>query len=167
MGSAIPISEAKECIFEVVLMNDSSARDIQAWEYVPLGPFLAKSFATTISPWIVLSCALEPFQTTVMAPENRKSLLPYLQEEEAEKATDIDLSVYITTPNGNTSTICESNSKDLLYSFPQILAHHSINKCPIKTSDLGSGTISGQTRESLGSFLEQNLNGKEPIKLEN
>ena len=112
---------------------------------------MAKSFATTISPWIVLSCALEPFQTTVMAPENRKSLLPYLQEEEAEKATDIDLSVYITTPNGNTSTICESNSEDLLYSFPQILAHHSINKCLIKTSDLGSGTISGQTRESLGS----------------
>jgi fumarylacetoacetase len=167
MGSAIPISEAKECIFEVVLMNDSSARDIQAWEYVPLGPFLAKSFATTISPWIVLSCALEPFQTTVMAPENRKSLLPYLQEEEAENAIDIDLSVYITTPNGNTSTICKSNSKDLLCSFPQILAHHSINGCPMKTSDLGSGTISGQTGESLDSFLEQSLNGKEPIKLKN
>jgi fumarylacetoacetase len=81
IGSAIPIAEAKEYIFGVVLMNVWSARDIQAWEYVPLGPFLAKGFATTISPWIVLSCALEPFRTTGMAPENHKSLLPYLQED--------------------------------------------------------------------------------------
>jgi fumarylacetoacetase len=89
-------------------MNDWPARDIQAWEYVTLGPFLAKSFVTTISPWIVLSCALEPFRTTGMAPGNRKSLLPYLQEDEAENAIDIELSVYITTPNGNISTIRRS-----------------------------------------------------------
>jgi fumarylacetoacetase len=83
-------------------------------------------------------------------------------------AINIDLSVYITTPNRNTSTICKSNSKDLLYSFPQMLAHHSINGCPMKTGDLvGSGTISGQTIESLGSLLEQSLNGEEPIKLKN
>jgi fumarylacetoacetase len=117
MGCAIPISEAKEYILEVVLMNDWYARDIQAWEYVPLGSFLAKSFATTISPWIVLSCTLEPFQTTGIASGNRKSLLPHLQEDEAENAIDTDLSVYITTRNGNISTICKSSPKDSLYSF--------------------------------------------------
>jgi fumarylacetoacetase len=168
MGYAIPISKAKEYILGAVLMKDWSARDIQAWEYVPLGSFLAKSFATTISPWIVLSCTLESFRTTDIAPGNRKSLLPYLQEDEAENAIDINMSVYITTRNGNTSTICKSSSKDLLYTFPRILAHHSINGCPMKTGDLlGSGTISGQTRQSLSSLLEQSLNGKEPIKLEN
>lgn len=166
IGSTIPVNDAREYIFGLVLMNDWSARDIQAWEYVPLGPFLSKSFATTISPWIVLSQALEPFLTVGIAPGDRSSLLPYLQEDKANNVYDIDLSVSILTPKGNTKTITSTNAKNLLYSYPQMLAHHSVNGCPMRVGDLlGSGTISGESKESFGSLLEQSQNGKEAIAI--
>jgi fumarylacetoacetase len=166
MGTPIDIKEAKEYIFGVVLLNDWSARDIQAWEYVPLGPFLAKNFGTTVSPWVVLSCALEPFLDVGLAPGNREELLPYLREEKAENVYNIDLTAEITTKDGAKTVITRTNAKNLLFSYAQMLAHHSVGGCPMKVGDLiGTGTISGESRESLGSMLEQSVNGKEAIKL--
>jgi fumarylacetoacetase len=166
MGTPINIANAKEYIFGLVLMNDWSARDIQAWEYVPLGPFLSKNFGTTISPWIILSCALEPFLDVGLAPGNRDELLPYLREDRAANAYNIELTVELTTKTGTTTIITKTNAKNLLYSYPQMLAHHSVSGCPMRVGDLlGTGTISGETRESLGSLLEQSLNGKEAIAL--
>ncbi len=166
MGTSIPVNKAKEYIFGLVLLNDWSARDIQAWEYVPLGPFLSKNFGTTVSPWVVLTCALEPFLDVGLAPGNREELLPYLRENCAANVYNIELEVDLTTKAGNTTTITKTNAKQLLYSYSQMVAHHSVGGCPMKVGDLlGSGTISGETRESLGSLLEQSLNGKEAIKL--
>jgi fumarylacetoacetase len=113
IGFAIPVNEANEYVFGLVLMNDWSGRDIQAWEYVPLGPFLSKSFATTISPWIVLSCALEPYLTVGIEPGDRSSLLPNFQEKKADNVYDIDLSVSILTPKGNPKTMTQVNAKNL------------------------------------------------------
>ena len=151
-------------------MNDWSARDIQAWEYVPLGPFLSKSFGTTISPWIVLTDALEPFLTTGLEPGNRDSLLPYLREGGAENVYDIQLEVELKaaggSSSGSTSTITKTSSKNLLFSFPQMLAHHTINGCAMNAGDLlGSGTISGAENGTLGSMLEQSENGKKAFKI--
>ncbi|EEH38436.1 fumarylacetoacetase [Paracoccidioides lutzii Pb01] len=163
LGEPIPIDQAEDCLFGVVLMNDWSARDIQAWEYVPLGPFNAKNFATTITPWVVLMDALEPFRTTGLNPE--RPLLPYLQEKKAENVYDIPLEVTLVV-NGKDTKIAESNSKNLLFSFPQMLAHHSITGCNMRTGDLlGSGTISGEKPGTLGSLLESTNGGKNPIKL--
>ncbi|KAK2811213.1 hypothetical protein FQN50_002310 [Emmonsiellopsis sp. PD_5] len=163
LGEPIPIEEAEDHLFGVVLMNDWSARDIQAWEYVPLGPFNAKNFATTITPWVVLMDALEPFRTTGL--ESGKELLPYLQEKKTENVYDIPLEVNLTA-NGTTTKIANSNSKNLLFSFPQMLAHHSITGCNMNTGDLlGSGTISGSVAGTLGSLLENTNGGKNPIKL--
>lgn len=168
MGSSIPITDAKEYIFGLVLMNDWSARDIQAWEYVPLGPFLSKNFGTTISPWVVLVDALEPFLTEGLAPGNRENLLPYLREECAKNVYNIELSVDLKTKKGNTTRIVKTNARNLLYSYPQMLTHHSVGGCPMKVGDLlGSGTISGTDTQAMGSFLEQSNNGKTPIKLNN
>ncbi|KAL3479950.1 Fumarylacetoacetase [Aspergillus californicus] len=165
LGKPVPISEAEDHIFGVVLMNDWSARDIQAWEYIPLGPFNAKNFGTTITPWIVLTDALEPFRTSGLEPGNRDSLLPYLREKRAENAYDIPLEVEVTNAGGKPTLISRSNAKNLLYSFPQMLAHHTITGCNLNTGDLlGSGTISGKDGQTEGSFLEQ-TNGKNPIKL--
>lgn len=166
MGTSIDIKEAKEYIFGVVLLNDWSARDIQAWEYVPLGPFLAKNFGTTVSPWVVLSVALEPFLDVGLAPGNREGLLPYLREEKAENVYNIDLTAEITTKKGSSTVITKTNAKNLLFSYSQMVAHHSVGGCPMRVGDLlGTGTISGKSRESLGSLLEQSVNGKEVIKL--
>ncbi|OAX76944.1 fumarylacetoacetase [Emergomyces africanus] len=144
-------------------MNDWSARDIQAWEYVPLGPFNAKNFATTITPWVVLMDALEPFRAQGLLPD--KPLLPYLQEQKAENVYDIPLEVNLVV-NGKGTKIAESNSKNLLFSFPQMLAHHSVTGCNMRTGDLlGSGTISGDKPGTLGSLLENTDGGKNPIKL--
>jgi fumarylacetoacetase len=165
LGQPVSIDEAEDHIFGVVLMNDWSARDIQAWEYVPLGPFNAKNFATTITPWVVLLDALEPFRTTGLEPGNRESLLPYLREKRELNAYDIPLEVEITNAGGKPTLISRTNANNLLYSFPQMLAHHTITGCNMNTGDLlGSGTISGKEDKTQGSLLEQ-TNGKNPLKL--
>ncbi|KAF2199013.1 Fumarylacetoacetase [Delitschia confertaspora ATCC 74209] len=164
MGEPIPIDEAEESIFGVVLMNDWSARDIQAWEYVPLGPFNAKNFATTISPWVVLMDALEPFRAKGL--ENDCEILPYLKEKNEKSFYDINLQVDLKTSSGSSTTVTKTSATNLLWSYPQMLTHHTITGCPMQVGDLlGSGTISGLEPSERGSLLEQNENGKTPIKL--
>jgi fumarylacetoacetase len=148
----------------MVLMNDWSARDIQAWEYQPLGPVHSKNFGTTISPWVVLMDALEPFATHGIPSETKP--LPYLDEKKRESHFDIDLKVNITTHEGKTTTVSEVSSKNLLFSFPQMLAHHTIGGCPFNVGDLlGSGTISGRAEDEKGCLLEMSGNGEKEIKL--
>ena len=164
--SNIPISEADKHIFGFVLLNDWSARDIQRWEYVPLGPFNGKNFATTISAWVVLADALEPFRKAGMKHPGR--LLPYLQENREDFTYDLRLGVdLVSNRTKQRTTICSTNASDgLVWSFPQMLAHHTITGCVMKDGDLlGSGTISGTTRSSLGCLLEQTQNGKETLSL--
>jgi fumarylacetoacetase len=163
MGEPITVAQAHDMIFGYVLLNDWSARDIQAWEYQPLGPFQAKAFATTISPWIVTREALEPFRVPV--PERVKPLLPYLRESTPNNF-DIRLEVTLTPAGRGPTTISRTNSKYLYYSAAQQLAHHGVSGCAMCTGDLlGSGTISGPTRDSWGSLLELAWGGKEPITL--
>ena len=163
MGEPIPVEEAEEHIFGMVLFNDWSARDIQKWEYVPLGPFLAKNFASSISPWIVTMDALEPFR--VKGPEQSPEPLPYLQQKGA-KAFDINLEVSIKPENSTETVVSRSNFKYMYWSMSQQLAHHTINGCRINSGDMmGSGTISGPTPTSYGSMLELTWGGKNPIQL--
>lgn len=165
LGKPVPVDEAEDYIFGLVLMNDWSARDIQAWEYIPLGPFNAKNFATTITPWVVLMDALEPFRAPSLEPGNRETLLPYLREKRSVNGYDIPLEVEITNNGGKPTVISRSNTKNLLYSFSQMLTHHTITGCNMNSGDLlGSGTISGTEPQSQGSILEQ-THGKNPIKL--
>ncbi|KAI9727566.1 MAG: hypothetical protein M1828_006508 [Chrysothrix sp. TS-e1954] len=165
MGEPIPIEHAADHIFGVVLMNDWSARDIQAWEYVPLGPFNAKNFGTSISPWIVLADALEPFRTVGITNDTEN--LEYLKEQEQKNVYDIKLEVECTPAGGQPTTVTRTNARNLLFSFPQMLAHHSITGCPFNVGDLiGSGTISGTEYGTYGSLLEQTDGGKHPIKLQ-
>jgi len=167
MGQRISIDDAENALFGFVLVNDWSARDIQRWEYVPLGPFNGKNFATSISPWVVLADALEPFRCKGL--ENKEQLLPYLVEKRSDTVYNLHLEVDLTNPKtGVTSTLCRTNAAEgLVWSFTQMLAHHTITGCPMKVGDLlGSGTISGLTKDSLGCLLEQTLNGKEGIKLD-
>lgn len=165
MGENIPVSEAEDYIFGMVLLNDWSARDMQKWEYVPLGPFLAKNFASSISPWIVTMDALEPFRTK--GPQQEPAPLPYLQQK-GKKAFDINLEVYLTPKDGETNLISKSNFKYMYWSMAQQLAHHTSNGCKVNSGDMmGSGTISGPTPESFGSMLELTWGGKNPIKLSN
>lgn len=164
LGEPVRIEDAPEHLFGVVLMNDWSARDIQAWEYVPLGPFNAKNFGTTISAWVVLMDALEPFASKGM--QNDTQLLPYLDEKDRKSNYAIDLSVTLTTASGNTSNIGKTTAKNLLFSFPQMLAHHTIGGCPFNAGDLlGSGTISGESKAEKGCLLEQTDNGKTDVEL--
>jgi fumarylacetoacetase len=166
MGTPVRIGEAEKSIFGYVLLNDWSARDIQTWEYIPLGPFNSKNFGTSISPWIVLPSALSPFRAPKL--ENKTEILPYLKEEREDTVYDIKLSVDLTTPDGSTTTISNVSAKNLLWSFPQMIAHHSIGGCPLKAGDLlGSGTISGNSERGgdLGSLLEANQGGKKEIML--
>jgi fumarylacetoacetase len=167
LGESIPISEADGYVFGIVLMNDWSARDIQAWEYVPLGPFGSKNFGTTISPWVVLPDALEPFRAEKMQPDGDSGVLEYLQESKKDTVYDIKLEVELRPKDSASSTtICKTNAKNLLYSFPQMLAHHSVTGCNMQTGDLlGSGTISGTEPGTVGSLLEQTKSGKEPIEI--
>lgn len=163
LGDSIPVSEAEDYIFGLVLFNDWSARDIQRWEYVPLGPFLAKSFASSISPWIVTLDALQPFK--VEGPKPEKPLLPYLQSK-GKKSYDINLEVYITPENGEDNKVCASNFKYMYWNMSQQLAHHTVNGCNVNSGDMmGSGTISGPTPDSYGSMLELSWRGENPIKL--
>lgn len=164
-GQRVPVDEAEQAIFGYVLMNDWSARDLQTWEYVPLGPFNAKNFATTISPWVVSPEALAPF--AAVGIKNDTDFLPYLREKRELNQYDIRLRVDLVTGDGPTATtITETSGKNLLWSFPQMVAHHTIGGCPMRTGDLlGSGTISGSDERSRGSLLEQNGGGKKTIKL--
>ncbi|KAJ6015165.1 hypothetical protein N7540_009756 [Penicillium herquei] len=165
LGKPVSIDEAEDHIFGLVLMNDWSARDIQAWEYVPLGPFNAKNFGTTITPWVVLIDALEPFRASGIEAGNRESLLPYLRQKRPEITYEIPLEVEITNQGGQPTVISHSNARNLLYSFPQMVAHHTITGCNLRSGDLlGSGTISGTEPKTQGSLLEQ-TNGKTPLIL--
>lgn len=164
MGSPILIDQAEEYIFGVVLLNDWSARDIQAWEYVPLGPFNAKNFASTISPWVVLTDALDPFRTEGIKNDNE--LLPYLQEKNTKNVYDIRLEFELTPSGGKPEVCSRSNGKHLLFSFQQMLTHHTIGGCPMNVGDmLGSGTISGTEPGTQGAMIEITKAGKESIKL--
>jgi len=165
MGEAIPINEAEDYIFGLVLFNDWSARDMQKWEYVPLGPFLAKNFASSISAWIVTLDALVPFR--VPSPPQHPEPLPYLRQE-GDKSYDIQLEVEITPDKGEPTTITRSNFKHLYWTMAQQLAHHTVNGCKINSGDMmGSGTISGATPDSYGSMLELAWQGTQPISLNN
>ena len=159
----ISVSQAFENIFGYVLLNDWSARDIQAWEYQPLGPFQAKATATTISPWIVTSAALAPFRTST--PEREKPLLPYLAEP-GPMLYDIDLEVALTPEGGEETVLSRTNYREMYYSSAQQLAHHTTSGCPMRVGDLlGSGTISGTEKEARGSLLELSWGGKEPVAI--
>ena len=163
LGETISTSNAEEYIFGLVLFNDWSARDIQTWEYVPLGPFLAKNFASGIAPWIVTLEALEPFR--VQGPEQVPAVLPYLAYQ-GLKNYDIHLEVQITPDGGETTTISRSNFKYMYWNMCQQLAHHTSNGCNVRIGDLmASGTISGPDQGSLGSMLEMTLGGKNPVTL--
>jgi fumarylacetoacetase len=164
LGEPIPVAEAERHIFGIVLLNDWSARDIQQWEYVPLGPFNSKSFATSISPWIVTMDALEPFR--VAGPAQDPPPLPYLTLA-GEHAFDIWLEVRLQPAGGEATTICSTNFKHLYWSMAQQLAHHTVSGCNTRVGDLmASGTISGAAGDSFGSLLELAWNGQHPIALE-
>lgn len=163
LGESIPIEEAEDYIFGLVLLNDWSARDIQKWEYVPLGPFLAKSFASSISPWIVTLDALEPFR--VEGPKPIKPQLPYLQYK-GKKSFDINLEVAIQPKGAKETVVSNSNFKYMYWNMAQQLTHHTSNGCPVNSGDMmGSGTISGSTPDSYGSMLELTWRGEKPLKM--
>ncbi len=163
LGKRISIEEAEEHIFGLVLFNDWSARDIQAWEYQPLGPFLGKSFASTISPWIVTLDALEPFR--VDGPEQNPKPLPYLRQN-GKHSFDINLQVGIQPEGGEETVVANSNFKYMYWTMAQQLAHHTVNGCNVRSGDMmGSGTISGPTPDSYGSMLELTWRGSNPVQL--
>ncbi len=164
LGEPISIDEADDYIFGMVLLNDWSARDIQKWEYAPLGPFLGKSFASTISPWIVTMDALEPFRCE--SPKQDLTPLTYLKQKTTNNSFDIKLRATVETQNGELTELCRTNFKHLYWTMKQQLAHHTINGCNVRSGDLmGSGTISGPDKNSYGSMLELSWGGKEPITL--
>lgn len=163
LGETISIDEAESCIFGLVLFNDWSARDIQAWEYVPLGPFLGKNFASTISPWIVTLDALEPFR--VASPKQDPEPLPYLRQT-GNRSYDIQLQMFIQPENSLETMVSNSNFKYMYWTMAQQLTHHTSNGCNVITGDMmGSGTISGPTKDSFGSMLELTWRGTNPLKL--
>ncbi|HZJ18949.1 MAG TPA: fumarylacetoacetase [Pricia sp.] len=165
MGESITTSDAEDYIFGKVLFNDWSARDIQKWEYVPLGPFLGKSFASSISPWIVTLEALEPFK--VQGPEQDPEVLPYLQYS-GLKNYDIKLEVGLKPKDSEQNVVSNSNFKYMYWNMAQQLAHHTCNGCNMKVGDvLASGTISGKDENSYGSMLELAWGGQKPITLSN
>lgn len=160
----ISVAEAFENIFGYVLLNDWSARDIQAWEYQPLGPFQAKATATTISPWIVPAAALEPFRTST--PKRVTPLLPYLQEP-GPMLYDIALEIGLAPEGKPETVIARTNYREMYYSAAQQLAHHTSSGCPMRVGDLlGSGTISGPDKGSRGALLELTWGGQEPLTLD-
>lgn len=165
MGESISIAEAEEAIFGVVLFNDWSARDIQSWEYAPLGPFLGKNFCSSVSPWVVTLEALEPFRTST--PEQKPEVLDYLKFD-GEKNYDISLEVYLQPENRPENLISRSNFKYMYWNMAQQLAHHTVNGCNVEVGDLyASGTISGETPDSFGSMLELTWRGQNPLTLSN
>jgi fumarylacetoacetase len=163
LGSSISTQQAEEHIAGLVLFNDWSARDIQQWEYVPLGPFLAKNFGSTMSPWVVTLDALEPFR--VNGPDQNPQVLPYLAYQGARNF-DIQLDVFLQTDQSEPTTISRSNFKYMYWNMCQQLAHHTVNGCNIQVGDLyASGTISGPSPGSYGSMLELTWNGQKPLQM--
>ncbi|MGB0917026.1 MAG: fumarylacetoacetase [Flavobacteriales bacterium] len=163
LGTSISVQEAEDHIFGMVVFNDWSARDIQKWEYVPLGPFLGKNFASSISPWIITMEALEPFRTP--SPKQDPKVLPYL-EMEKDHNFDIALEAIIETEKGDAKTVCNSNFKYMYWSMAQQLAHHTVNGCNMEVGDMcGSGTLSGPTPDSYGSMLEISWKGTKPVSM--
>ena len=163
IGESISTQEAEDAIFGMVIFNDWSARDIQSWEYVPLGPFLGKNFCSSISPWVVTLEALEPFRTA--SPKQEPEVLDYLKFD-GDKNFDINLEVYLQPENGEENLICKSNYKYMYWNMTQQLAHHTINGCNVEVGDLyASGTISGSEPNSFGSMLELTWRGQNPLKL--
>ena len=163
LGDNVPTSEAEDHIFGLVLFNDWSARDIQKWEYVPLGPFLGKNFGSSISPWVVTLEALNPFR--VEGPKQEPEVLPYLKYE-GKKNFNLHLQTFIQPENGEENLICTSNFKYMYWNMAQQLAHHTINGCNIEAGDMyASGTISGKTEDSYGSLLELSWSGTKTLKL--
>lgn len=165
LGHPIDVNKAKDYIFGIVLMNDWSARDIQNWEYVPLGPFDAKNLGTAISPWIVTLDALAPFEVDL--PKMEKDVPKYLKDDR-HSSYDINLQVFLKTQKSESEhLLCTSNFKHMYWTMAQQVAHHTITGCNLRTGDLlGSGTISGTTHSEQGSLIELTTNGKEKIKLE-
>ena len=175
-GEPIGIHDAEEHLFGVCLLNDWSARDVQAWEYQPLGPFLAKNFATTISPWVVTLEALAPYRQAFVRPDGDPQPLPYLDSaaNRREGALDIALSVWLQTLRMRAAgeapvRLSQSNVAESAYwTLAQLVAHHTVNGCNLQPGDLfGSGTLSGPTPEQGGSLLELSLGGKQTVKLPN
>jgi fumarylacetoacetase len=164
LGEPISANQALDHVFGLALVNDWSARDIQRWEYVPLGPFLAKNFGTSISPWVVTLEALEPFR--VAGPLQEPAPLPYLRAS-GDQAYDIHLQVTLQTAAMSApQTICSSNFRNLYWSIAQQVAHHTVNGCNLRTGDLlASGTISGPTPEARGCLLELTWGGRQPLEL--
>lgn len=163
LGDSVHIKDAEDYMVGFVLFNDWSARDIQNWEYVPLGPFLAKNFASTISPWVVTLDALEPFRTA--GPQQIPHVLPYLAFE-GQKNFDILLEVLIRPENSTETVVCRSNFKYMYWNTSQQLAHHTVNGCNIQVGDMyASGTISGPSPGSYGSMLELSWNGQKPLHM--
>ena len=165
IGQPIAVDDASEHIFGMVLLNDWSARDIQKWEYVPLGPFNAKTFASEVSPWIVTMDALAPFKTS--CPTQEPKPLAYLNEKDSDNSFDITLSVELLPENADEATVvCETNFKYMYWSMAQQLTHHTITGCKVEVGDMmGSGTISGPTPDSYGSMLEIAWNATKPVTL--
>ena len=163
MGDSISTAEAEDAIFGMVIFNDWSARDIQSWEYVPLGPFLGKNFGSSVSPWVVTLEALEPFRTA--SPKQEPEVLDYLKFE-GNQNYDINLTVFLKPKNGEENLISESNYKFMYWNMTQQLAHHTINGCNVEVGDLyASGTISGEHSNSFGSMLELTWRGTNPLQL--
>jgi fumarylacetoacetase len=163
LGEPVKVDEAKDYIFGFLLFNDWSARDIQSWEYVPLGPFLGKNFMSSVSPWVVTLEALSPY--AVSSPDRDIPLLPYLQCQ-GDMNFDIELEVYLQGENLEAEAISRTNFRHMYWNVCQQLAHHTVNGCNVRIGDLmASGTISGTERASEGCMLELTRNGKEPITL--
>ena len=163
MGETISTEAAEDYIFGITLFNDWSARDIQKWEYIPLGPFLAKNFASTIAPWIVTLDAVEPFRTD--GYDQDPEVLPYLKYE-GKRNYDIKLQVAIQPEKGAEKVVCDSNFKHMYWTMTQQLAHHTVNGCNVNVGDMcASGTISGPTPDSYGSMLEISWRGTKPVDM--
>ena len=173
LGTPIPIGEAESHVFGLCLLNDWSARDIQAWEYQPLGPFLSKKFASTVSPWIVTWEALAPYRVAFERPEGDPQPLPYLDSEANRRAgaLDIQLQVELQTPAMRTSgqggaTICRTSYRHAFWTVAQLVTHHTVNGCNLQPGDLlGSGTLSGPTLQEAGALIELTSGGKQPLTL--
>ena len=172
-GSRVPIADAESHVFGLCLLNDWSARDLQPWEYQPLGPFLSKNFATTISPWIVTLEALAPFRAAAVRPVSDPPLLPYLDspDNRVRGAFDIELTVRLETERMRREQLApvvlsRSNYRDAYWTVAQLVAHHAVNGCNLATGDLlGTGTLSGPSPDEAGSLLELTAGGKKPIAL--
>lgn len=175
LGQPVPIAEAEDHVFGFCLLNDWSARDVQAWEYQPLGPFLSKNFATTISPWIVTLEALAPYRLPFTRSADDPQPLPYLDSDanRAQGAIDIQLQVGLLTPRMKSAdelatTICRTSYRHAYWTFAQMLTHHCVNGCNLQPGDLlGSGTLSGPTLDQAGALIELTQGGKNPLQLPN